>query len=250
MAGGRAVAGKTQQQAEQLLADLSGRLKTSFGEGLVSLILYGSASMADRLDVLSDLNVLCVLDRITTDELAKSEAVFRWWLERGNPSPLLLTAEEVGTSADCFPMEYHDMKEQRRVLYGADVIADLAIDSSAYRTQVEHELRSKQIRLRQKSAELLGKADGLLKLLMHSVSTFCVLGRHALILSGGNPQFKKLEVVAGLEGAMGRELASFRGILAVREGGKLGSGQSAKSLLEGYLSEIDTLVRFVDRLGK
>jgi len=242
------VGGKTQQQAEQLLADLSARLKTAFGERLVSLILYGSASMADRLDVMSDLNVLCVLDRITTDELAKSEAAFQWWLQHGNPSPLLLTAEEVRTSADCFPMEYHDMKEQRRVLYGADVIEDLAIDTSAYRTQVEHELRTKQIRLRQKSAELLGKADGLLKLLMHSVSTFCVLGRHALILNGGHPQFKKLQVVAGLEAVLGCELPSFRGILAVREVGKLAAGQSARGLLEGYLSEIDRLVRFVDGL--
>ena len=58
-------------------------------------------------------------------ELAKSEAVFQWWLERGNPAPLLLTEEEVKTSADCFPMEYHDMREQRRVLFGADVIENL-----------------------------------------------------------------------------------------------------------------------------
>ena len=250
VAGVQAVAGKTQEQAEALLLDLSGRLKTAFGERLVSVILYGSASTSDRLDHQSDLNVLCVLDRITTDELAKSAPVFHWWLELGNPAPLLLTADEVRTSADCFPMEYHDMREQRRVLYGADVIADLQIDNSAYRTQVEHELRAKQIRLRQKSAEALGKADHLLKLLTHSVSTFCVLGRHALILRGQDARFNKLEIVTALETLMVRKLESFRAILTVRETGKLAPGQSAKSLLEGYLSDIDTLVRFVDALGK
>lgn len=249
-AGGQAVTGKTQAQAESLLADLTGRLKTALGDRLISLILYGSASMGDRLDQLSDLNVLCVLDRIATDELAKSEPVFRWWLERGNPSPLLLTAEEVQTSADCFPMEYHDMREHRRVLYGADVIANLQIENSAYRMQVEHELRTKQIRLRQKSAELLGQGDRLRKLLTHSISTFCVLGRHALILSGHAPRFKKAEVVAALESATGRKLDCFQAILVVRESGKLAAGQTAKSLLEGYLSEIDALVRFVDGLGK
>ena len=61
-AGGQAVTGKTQAQAESLLADLTGRLKTALGDRLISLILYGSASMGDRLDQLSDLNVLCVLD--------------------------------------------------------------------------------------------------------------------------------------------------------------------------------------------
>jgi hypothetical protein len=242
--------GKTQEQIETLLTDLSGRLKSAFGDRLVSLILYGSASLADRLDQMSDLNVLCVLDRITTDELAKSEAAFHWWLERGNPSPLLLTAEEVRTSADCFPMEYHDMREQRRVLYGTDVVESLQIDNSAYRTQVEHELRAKQIRLRQKSAEVLGQADRLLKLLTHSISTFCVLGRHALTLSGQTARFKKLEVVAALETATSSKLDSFRSILAARESGKLAAGQTAKGLLEGYLLEIDVLVRFVDKLGQ
>lgn len=248
--GVQVATGKTQEQTEALLKDLSGRLKTAFGDRLVSLILYGSAARADRLDKLSDLNILCVLDRITTEELAKSEPVFHWWLESGSPAPLLLTAEEVRTSADCFPMEYHDMREQRRVLYGADVIETLQIDTSTYRTQVEHELRSKQIRLRQKAAEALGKADHLLKLLTHSISTFCVLGRHALILGGHEPRFKKLEIVAALETAMTCKLDSFRSILAVRDAGKLDDGQSAKGLLEGYLSEIDMIVRFVDGLGK
>jgi hypothetical protein len=249
-AGELAVTGDTQEQAEALLEDLTGRLKGTFGDRLVSLILYGSASMGDRLDRLSDLNVLCVLERISTTELATSEPVFRWWLERGNPAPLLLTAEEVGTSADCFPMEYHDMREHRRLLHGVDVIANLVIDNSAYRTQVEHELRAKQIRLRQKSAELLTQADRLLKLLTHSISTFCVLGRHALILSGHQPRFKKPEVVAALETAMRRKLEFFQAILAAREGGKLAPSQNALALLEGYLGEIDALVRFVDGLDK
>jgi hypothetical protein len=130
------------------------------------------------------------------------------------------------------------------------VIENLQIDNSAYRTQVEHELRSKQIRLRQKAAELLTKSDALQKLLTHSISTFCVLGRHALILSGNAPQFKKADVVAGLAAAMGRTLGSFQAILAVRETGKLGAGQNVRALLDGYLNEIDALVRFVDGLGK
>jgi len=244
------VTGKTREQAESWLTDLTARLKTAFGERLVSLILYGSASQGDRFDQMSDLNVLCVLNRITTEELAKSEPIFRWWLERGNPAPLLMTEDEVKTSADCFPMEFHDMRERRRVLHGTDVIDKLAVDNSMYRTQVEHELRTKQIRLRQKSAEVLTKSERLLSLLTQSISTFCVLGRHALILSGNKPRFKKSEVVESLEVAMRRQLESFHTILSVRENGALTGTQTAKDLLEGYLSDIDALVRFVDGLGK
>lgn len=249
-AGVPQVTGRTREKTESLLTDLINRLKSALGDRLVSLILYGSGAEAGQLDPASDLNVLCVLDRITTEELAKSSQVFHWWLARDNPSPLLLTEEEVRTSADCFPMEYHDMREKRRVLFGVDVIDPLQIENSAYRIQVEHELRTKQIRLRQKAAELLGQNARLQKLLIHSVSTFCVLGRHALILSGNMPRFGRPEIVAGLETALGRKLDSFRAILGVRESGKVAGGLNVKDVLDGYLAEIDVLVRFVDGIAK
>ena len=65
--------------------------------------------------------MLCVLTRVTPAELADSEPIFKWWREQGNPSPLLLSEEEVRTSTDCFPIEFHDMQERRRVLFGTDV---------------------------------------------------------------------------------------------------------------------------------
>lgn len=233
---------------EKKLSDLVERLKTAFGDRLVSAILYGSAAMGDWHEHSSDLNVLCVLSRLARQELAESEPVFRWWREQGNPPPLLLTTEEVRTSTDCFPMEFHDMQEHRRVLYGTDVIQDLAIDRSFYRAQVEHELRAKQIRLRQKAAEVLSKPDSLLKLLIDSISTFCVLGRHALILSGREPRWKKQEIVTALEHAMGTPLPAANAILTIRGAGKREPRIDTASVFEAYLSEMARLVHFVDAL--
>lgn len=234
---------------DRLLSDLVEKLKTALGERLVSAILYGSAAMGDWHQRSSDLNVLCVLDGITPTELAKSEPVLRWWREQGQPAPLLLTAEEVSSSTDCFAMEFHDMQEHRRVLHGSDVIQGLTVENRFYRAQVEHELRSKQIRLRQKAAELLPDQKRLVKLLTDSISTFCVLGRHALILSGHEPHWKKQEIVAALERALGTPFQSCTAILAMRHTGALPSGGDAVSLLAGYLKETDALVRFVDGLA-
>ncbi len=235
---------------EEQLSELVERLKTAFGDRLVSAILYGSAAMGDWHEHSSDLNVLCVLSRLSPEELAQSEPVFRWWREKGNPPPLLLTEEEVRTSTDCFPMEFHDMQEHRRVLYGEDVIQDLEIDRSFYRAQVEHELRAKQIRLRQKAAELLSNPERLLKLLTDSISTFCVLGRHALILSGHEPRWKKAgdlgRVGAGDGDAPGRRKCDTGDSCSARS---RAADTDAVSLLEKYLSEMDALVRFVDALA-
>ncbi len=65
-----------------------------------------------------------------------------------------MSEQEVQTSTDCFPIEFHDMQERRRVLMGKDVVEKLPIDRSFYRAQVEHELRAKLLRLRQKGGRL------------------------------------------------------------------------------------------------
>ena len=91
-------------------------------ERLRSVILYGSAAAGEHNEQFSDLNVLCVLARVTPAELADAEPIFKWWRALGNPSPLLLSEEELRTSTDCFPIEFHDMQERRRVLFGTDLI--------------------------------------------------------------------------------------------------------------------------------
>jgi predicted nucleotidyltransferase len=234
---------------EQKLSDLVERLKKIFGEQLIAVILYGSAAADDWNHNRSDLNVLCVLNRISPDELRRAEPVLRWWREALNPPPLLLTEDEVRTSTDCFPMEFHDMQQHRRVLYGADVIRDLVVDSKYYRAQVEHELRAKQLRLRQHAAEVLSQPARLQKLMIDSVSTFCVLGRHALILHGSPAYWKKLEIVHALNEVVGTPLSAINEILAIRTSEKTVAGPETTALLERYLGDIAVLVRFVDTLG-
>ena len=90
----------------------------------VSVVLYGSAAAGEHNEHFSDINVLCVLTRVTPAELAGSEPIFKWWRALGNPSPLLLSEEELRTSTDCFPIEFHDMQERRRVLFGPDLIRE------------------------------------------------------------------------------------------------------------------------------
>lgn len=233
---------------DQKLTALVDRLKPALGESLVSAILYGSAAVGDYYEHSSDLNVLCVLTQITPHELVQSEPVFRWWRESGNPPPLLLSEEEVRTSTDSFPMEFSDMRQHRRVLYGRDVIESLEVGRSFYRAQVEHELRAKQIRLRQRAAEILSNPDRLLKLMTDSVSTFCVLGRHALILSGHEPRWKKVEVVAALEDVTRMPFTATNEILAIRANPKQKVANDTAALFGAYLREIGTLVHFVDGL--
>jgi len=233
----------------QQLDELVERLHKAHQDRLVSVILYGSAAGGDHHQDYSDLNVLCVLTDVSPAALGDSEPIFKWWRGRDNPSPLLLSEEEVRASTDCFPIEFHDMVERRRVLFGRDVIENLAIDKVFYRAQVEHDLRAKLLRLRQKAAGVLADKQALLRLMLDSVSNFLVLARHALLVSGIAVGSGKREISAQLL-SIGVEAAPFDTLLDLREQKRKAGGVDPESLFARYLKQIEAVVAHVDRLEK
>ena len=233
----------------QQLEELVERLQKAHPNRLVSVILYGSAAAGDHHEKFSDLNVLCVLTEVTPQALDDSEPIFKWWRARGNPSPLLMSEEEVRTSTDCFPIEFHDMAERRRVLFGKDVIEGLVIDKVFYRAQIEHELRAKLLRLRQKAAGVLSDNQALLRLMIDSVSNFLVLARHALLVSGLPAGSQKREIAHHLA-SIGVEPAPFDILLDLREQKRKAADVEPQDLFARYLKQIEALVAHVDRLEK
>jgi predicted nucleotidyltransferase len=235
---------------ENKIPELVEKLKKAYGDRLVSVVLYGSAAAGDHHAAFSDVNILCVLAAITPREMGESESIFRWWRELGNPAPLLLSAHEVETSTDCFPIEFHDITRQHRILYGADVVSALSVDNSFYRAQVEHELRAKLLRLRQKAAGMLSDKDLLRRLLADSLSTFCVLFRHALMLHGMDAKMKKREVIEQTREAFGIDAGPFLKLLDLREEKIKPKEVDPLAVLGSYLKEISAVIDRVDTLAK
>jgi hypothetical protein len=190
-----------------------------------------------------------VLKTIAPSQLRATEPIFRWWRELGNPSPLLLTEHELRTSTDCFPVEFHDIREHHKILHGPDVVSDLSIDTIYYRAQVEHELRAKLLRLRQKASGILSDKDVLRRLLVDSVSTFCVLFRHALILRGEAAPALKREIVGRAREAFGIDGAPFETLLDLREKKSGAKVDDPEALLAIYMNEIDKVIDVVDGMS-
>jgi hypothetical protein len=230
------------------LKELVEKLERAFHDGLVSVVLYGSGASADHHGKYSDLNVLCVLKQITPRELGESEPVLNWWREQGHPSPLLMTEEEAHRSADCFPIEFHDMKDRRKLLYGVDVIADVHVDPKYYRAQIEHELRAKLFRLRQQGARVLSDPAALLRLCLDSVSTFVMLGRHGLNASGAHIKTDRRAVVHQLGKTIGMDTSAFDTLLDIREDKSGVDPGDPGELFAKYLEAIRRLIEFVDGL--
>jgi hypothetical protein len=235
-----------QKDLEQLVA----RLAKANGLQLVSVVLYGSAATGDHNSSYSDLNILSVLKQVTPAELHACEPIFRWWHDLGHPSPLLLSEHEVATSSDCFAIEFQDIQEHHRLLHGKDIVSSLVVDRSFYRAQVERELRSKLLRLRTKAAPILSEKEPLARLLADSVSTFCVLFRHALLLHAVPCHPNRRTIIDQSHKTFAIESAPFLQLLDAREEKIALKQLDPVALLTVYLRELSVVIEAVDRLDK
>jgi predicted nucleotidyltransferase len=229
------------------LKELVEKLERALHDRLVSVVLYGSGAGEDHHAKFSDLNVLVVLTEITPRELSETEPVLKWWRETGHPAPTIMSDEEVHHSSDCFPIEFRDMKDRRKLLYGVDVIADVKVDGRFYRAQIEHELRAKLFRLRQQGSPVLSNPPALMKLCLDSMPTFCTLGRHALLVSGAHSKTDKRAIVHQLSETLKMDVAPFRILLDVREDRPVEIGDPGE-LFAAYLQCIRRMIEFVDGL--
>jgi predicted nucleotidyltransferase len=227
-------------------------LKSTHGKNLASVILYGSAAAGDFIPQASDYNLLIALHRITPKDLRNAHAVMREWTRLGYHVPVYFTVEELQTASDVFPIEFHNMERARKVLYGADVLADINISDEFLRHQTEYELRSKLIRLRRAYIPASGSVAGLLDLMAESIASFASLFRAVLLLNGIEPPVTKQKIAALTAQHLKLDGKPFEKIFNIREKNfapKLDE-VSANQLFGEYLEQIETVIAAVDQLKK
>lgn len=230
---------------EKDLSELVEKLKQAAGSSLKSVVLYGSAASGEFQPKHSDLNVLCVLERLDGAELGKLNATAAWWVRKGHPAPLVFTLDELRHSADVFSIELLDIKASHRVLYGEDVFGRFDVPMSLHREQVERELRTNLIRLRQAYLAAPRNTGTVERLMSVSVSTFTALFRHALIALGEQPPQSKRAVVDRLAALLGFDASPFHTVLDFREG-KRGQADIFKTF-DAYLAAITRVAEEMDR---
>src|SRR6476661_5375234 len=125
--------------ATMTLDELVSQLRSAYGTALQAVVLYGSAAAGEHIPKKSDYNVLVIVDALDANRLAAASAVSRAWAEAGNPAPLTLTTSEWRGSSDIFPMEYADILERHRLLYGNAPFDGITVDLKDLRLQLEQE---------------------------------------------------------------------------------------------------------------
>src|SRR5271169_2015371 len=176
------------KKPDDKLQELVSRIHYACGDDLVSIVLYGSAAREDYHEQYSDVNVMVVLRHMKPSVFPALTGVLTWWSheEKLRP-PTIMTLEELRESADVFAIEMLDMQGAHKILHGEDVLASIEVPMNLHRVEVEHDLRTTLLRLRNHLL-LTNDGDDELKVIMaKSVSSVLTLFRHALIALGENP---------------------------------------------------------------
>jgi predicted nucleotidyltransferase len=234
---------------ESKLAGLVGRLKEAAHENLQAVVLYGSAARGDHREGVSDLNVLCVMQSLSAGELKRIAPAMVWWVqEQKEPAPLLFTGKELLESADVFAIELTDLQRHRRVLYGKDVVAGIHVPMNLHRVQVEHELRTTLLKLRQHFVFSAGDAQALRVVMSKAISSVRTLAAHALLVMGEQPAVGAQEIFAQVAAKTGADAKAFQAVLELRDRGQAAADVSAiAQIYGGFLKALETVTEALDR---
>lgn len=133
---------------EKLLQDWVKELKQELGNNLASVILYGSAARGEHIRARSDLNLMLVFKKLDLQQITTIRKLTRRKLRRQLPQLVFWTEEELAHAWDVFPLEFEDIKENHQCLVGKDLFNKRKIDKKRMRYQIEFELRSKLLSMR------------------------------------------------------------------------------------------------------
>ena len=233
---------------EEVMAEFVQRLRGAGADNLVSIVLFGSAVQGEFRPGYSDVNLLCVLRDASFSFLQKISPVIEWWRKKRHGPPLVMTLEEMKSSAAEFSIEFIDMKQRYRVLYGEDVLRVLEVPMHAHRFQLEYELREKLFLLRQQLLLANDNETELWDVMLHSLSSFTTLFRHVLLELGESERKHSRDAVVDLSERLSFDDSAFLELIDIRAKKVDRKQLRATDFAERYTVAIERVTSAVNRM--
>lgn len=242
--------GKNQKDPKTILPDITDVYKALFGDDLVSIILYGSATGRDFQPGKSDINFMIVLTEDGIEHLDRAFDVVNKWRKRGVAVPLFLTEEYVKTSLDVFPIEYLNFQNNYIRVFGKDILKDLEFSPEFLRLQCEREIKGKLLLLREAFLETSGKGRALKGLITQALPALMAIFEALLHLKRIDVPRERREIIRAMADAFDLEHGVFQGLLDIKEEkSKINSDEESLHLFKGCLKEMRKLSKLVNSLG-
>ncbi len=223
-------------------------LTDTYGADLVSIILYGSGTGDDFIPGRSNVNLIVILKSVSLSHLKKALKLVRRGRKSRITAPLVLSRDHILQSADTFPMEFIDIKENHVLLYGEDLFSDMDISHSNLRLQCEERLKGNLIRLRGAYLEVGLRRRGIESLLCDSLATLLPFLRRLVRLKSKEPPAGKEALLKAVAEEFTVDGGLLVDILKDKRGDERIGGKAAEQALERYMELLASLATSVDRM--
>jgi hypothetical protein len=240
---------KFPQDPNEIFPEIIDDYKGLFGDDLISIILYGSASGRDYRPGKSDINFMIVLSEDGIERLDKAFKVVETWQKRKVAIPLFLTELYVESSLDVFPIEYLNFQRNHVLVYGKDILEELSFDRELVRLQCEREIKGKLLLLREAYMETGGKGRALRDVIGQSIRAFVAIFDALLFFKGTLIPKERRDVVSLTCDTFDLDAQLFQKLLDIKEEVIKPDDAQTKSFFQDYLKEVRKLSKIVDTLG-
>ena len=240
---------KNVKDPKEIFPDITTDYKDVYGDDLVSIVLYGSATGRDYRPGKSDINFMIVLSEEGIERLDRAFEIVKKWRKRNVAIPLFLTENYVETSTDVFPIEYLNFKSNYVPVYGKDILKDLSFDTEFVRLQCEREIKGKLLLLREAYLETSGKGRALKDVISQSIRAFVAIFEALLHVKGLELPKGKLQIIRATVQAFDIDSSVFEKLLDVKDDKIKPGDDEMRGLFQKYLAEVRKLSKQVDALG-
>jgi len=239
---------KAPETPDEIIPEFTDAYQRIFGEGLISIVLYGSGARGAYIRRRSDLNFLICLTEEGIKELDKAFKLVASWRRRRVTTPLFMTNEYIVASLDAFPLEFLNIKLHYRVVWGKDPLKGIKINQKQLRLQVEREVKGKLLQLRGAYLTSRGWGINLAVLASQSLTALVSIFQGILYLRGKEIPDQRGDVIKAIAAETGLAAEPFVRLLEVKEGESKPSARVMKGLMKSYIAEVSRLTTWVDKM--
>jgi hypothetical protein len=211
-------------------------LQHIFGERLQAVVVYGRPDANPQ-------PCLALVRSITAEDLDHCAGHVGTWHRAGCATPLLLTRDEFAGSLDAFPIEYGEIIESHRLVYGIDPFIGLTIKTEDLRRECETLVKSHLVHLRENYVECRGRQSDVAALVAEAAPAFALILRRLARLDGA-PANTNADLSTYAAHRPGLDARVVGDVLALA--GEYSAGVDAIRIYPGYLAAVEQLRRFID----
>lgn len=233
-----------------LLEELTDQLKAAFDTRLKSIVMFGSCAIGECNTLLSGVNLIVIIDSLCANDLKTANSFIKDWQKSKNPMPIFMDKDEWFNSTDVYPIEYTDIKERHKIVYGEDVVTPLQIDSNNLRLQCELEIKNLLIKLRQTYLGLAKDKKVLEQLILLVSKSLTAIFRAILRykqISGAKTHEQVIEKISEL---INIDKEFFLKIVELKKNKKRIDKNEIDTTIQKLIDSINIILKYVDKLDK